>query len=530
MQRRIFAIVVLAWASLPAIPVQADPAPTAPPAEVKELISVLPPDVSVVVEVRNARDLRRIIGERRISTSAAKILGDEIIAGAWGELSKQLETESGSLFDNVFGQEAALGIRDSDGGSGWIVLTKIPPGEYLSLCAKLAPKLLSPGTMKVMEQNIVMSYLGGALVVGPRADEPLFVEVLDRIRSPQQPSLLENEQVAAGWSHDEADVHIYAKHRGLLGGASVVWATMQGDTVKISHHGVFDAPLAMSRSAKRSVDVQILSRFREHALMAMVEPVESNGDPFLAALIPELQMSSANLGERSLWVMGEQPGSVAPTPFSAMYPTFAFAVEINDADIGRREQDDLVTDAVLGVNDRWGKVGRFMLAVPDERSLLETGGRRIDVSSLVRALIGDHAVADAVSLNWKVVDAGNSAWQIYATSPEFLDEVAQAFRDAPPGPELASPRWTSAGFAAARRLGEHVQTWRDQLGVFFEPSDVESVRNYLDSIHDVAAGIEQVEWAINLPEANRMDTEIRIQLTSPDSAQEKSPTSDVAGE
>jgi hypothetical protein len=493
------------------------PALVEPAAPQRELTKLFPTDVSLFVEVERAAQLRRTLRDRPILRTLTGSLGDAQVEKAWSSVASRLGVSPETCFDQLFGAHLALALRGQRERTEWVVVTHIDAATNQLLRQRLEPEVLSPGLFRLVEQQMVMTYAPPLLIIGSHPVQPLFVEVSNRAhRDDAAPRLADEPAFANQRMIAERQLTLFARHDPPLGGHSFLQAEFAGDRIRVRHAGAFDQPLLPTRSRKLEFDASILENLKSCSLMAVVQPLQSGADRSWAALLPELYMSrdgGSPYGDRTVLMVGEGEGRLTPKPFDMLYPTFAFAVEVKDASAAGEHQDEMVADVLSGINRRWGAIGRFMVAVPDDRDIAATG-RRVDLSALAKALIGEHPVAGTVSLNWKVVNAGGSTWQVYATSPAFLEEIADALVHDPPN-QPAKGEWTSAGFASARRLGDHVHSWREHVEGFFEPADVQSVKDFLESLCTLAEGVERVEWRLDQPAPNQMNAEVELLLTPP---------------
>lgn len=508
---------VISPATAPAPPAADAPAPGA--SALPHSAEILPPDVDFLLQIDDGAILRKQLENRPLTTSLQGLLTDERMIAAWSALSAQMKMEPLDLFDRYLGSSSTLAVRGSGFSAQWVLVLHIDEADHRLLRERMEPQVVAAGLQKLLEQNVVMTYVRPRLIIGPQEPDGLFKDVVKRAEGViEGGSLAEDPKLRDASTIRPGSITFFTRHAPPMGGWSLLTASLTGERLLVNHTGTYDQAPVPPRSRPLEFDAGVLENLKKCSLMAVLEPVdEGGGDAFWAALLPELMLdrdARTNLKDRTILMVGQEEGRMAEKPFDMLYPTFAFAVEVKDPVAAAADQDDLVEGAVRGANRRYGELGRFMLAVPDGAKLEQSAVRRIDLSQLAKALVGDHPFADTVSLNYTVVTAGTTSWQVYATDADFLNQVVDALkRDPPAGARRGD--WASAGFASARRLGSHLDSWRAQVNSFFDPADVETVRDFLESVCRLAEGVDHVEWRLDQPAVNRLRTEVSLELAPP---------------
>jgi len=498
-----------------------------------------PNDLTMFVQIDDAAQLRRTLAERPIARWIDAVLSDGQANLAWLALSDEAGIDANTLFDTCFGTSITIMLRTNGDQSQWVLITQMDATASNALLTKLNAIVRGPrmnmAMMELPEHELVLakpnrkSPLGErVLIIGPKAQQGLFEQVLQRIDAPGQASLAQHPAIERAARLGNGSIGLYLKHDAPMGGWSVVVGDVRQHELFMRHHASFDhAPFTRSVSTMR-IDPTPLRGFEQSALLAMIEPTDVGGgslETFLQAGF-EIDLLGAqmrrNVSQRRIVVVGEIEGRQEPHPVDIQATTVALCTELKNAAVAQRQFDRQMVNVAHRLHALGN--GRFEIEVPCHRSFEPGQPRSIDISPAAQWLAGTLPLARPITLNWAVVastgddaDRHASGWAIIATHPQQLADTVQALQ-ASDGDESAQRRVQSSGFANGSRIGQHLRSWSDRAELFAAPAQMDEFKNSLLMMSKLASGIERVQWRMTRPDANTMCLDLSISLLPPESA------------
>ena len=496
--------------------------------------ALAPPGVQLFVHIDGAAALRTQLQDRPIARWFGAWLAQGELPGAWQRLAEAVGLDEADLFDECFGRSTTLLSRRGAAETEWVVITEIDPDRSSALLDRLAPVVLAPrGNVSVFHlagQGLMLARADRHVLIAPDDQPGLFRDVLGNLAAIPAHSLAQHEGITQGVDLGAGRVGVFVRHELPLGGWSVGVAELRDDTVSLRHASSFANAPFRSRITELSWNPAPLRCLEGTGFLGFIEPTDTAGGPFdafVATLLGEPLITSAlgaNLGPRRITLVSDVEGRVEDPPFDLLLPTIVRAYEVTDAELARTQLDEHMLRLLAALN-RLGD-GSFHLEVPDPAELAPGAARSVPIGPMARWLFGDVPGIDQVSLSWTVVDSTADAggrWCVLASHPEHLDAVARALRasdgcDARRSPSPQAGRWTNCGVADGERLAQHLASWSAHVEALAAPEDVQSMRDALDLLRELAQGVDRCEWQLSRPSVNAVRTDAEIVLSPPDSA------------
>lgn len=521
-------------------PVAMAPEPGPGPVEAGfEETAMVPANVSLFLHVEHASEMRHAAVQRPVGAFLLDMARSASLGDAWTQLARDLSLPPGAMFDRYFGRSATIACRplanDAVNGDApsldWVLLTVVEEADVALLVRRLAPRIHGGGWYGLARQKVDFAWHAPVLVIAPSRHAPLATEVSALLGGGGGGRLAESDEAGAarrlGLVAPEGAprIELIARHEAPMGGASVLSAALVGERLVMRHAGRFEHAPFRFEPMGATMDISILGRFVDTAVVATVQPTDPTGlrrDPMLSAVLPMPDTSDEarrNLGERRVMVVGEGEGRRAPRPFDMAYPTLAVAVEVRDAELAARQQDRLVAACVASLSARFLPEGRLPAAVPN-LDTVPTTVRSVELTAIAKELIGDHPLADTIGLHWKTVTAHGSSWQIFASDRSLLEEVSGDLRSGgPTAPQRGA--WEMAGFANGPRIAAHLTSWAPHASLFVAPEESGTFRSTLDTLAGLAAGFSAVTWRMARPDERSVILDVELELAPPETGFER---------
>ncbi|MHC4414364.1 MAG: hypothetical protein ACYS0G_03675 [Planctomycetota bacterium] len=490
--------------------------------------ALAPPTVRMYLHVEGAAELRAEIADRPIARWAKRTLAKSQLREAWERLAAGSDTDAARLFDICLGRRLTVLARGQGESTQWAALAEVDPDDSARLLGRLAPRVLGPrhklAILELPEHELLLARSGRLLLIGPQPQPGLFYEMVPNLTTPPAESLAADPALAEASRLGRGRAGLFMRHQPPLGGWSVAVADVRGPQIKIRHAARFDHAPFGSDVTELTWDMAPIRNLEQATILTFIQPTDTGGSPldaFVAAALGDAAMTAemrGNLGSRQITTIADVDGRLADPPFDLLFPTFARIYEVNDVDQARAQVDGHMIRLVKQLGRLAGDEVR--LVVPDPAAFEPGEPRRVEIGFLARWLFGDVPGVERMSLNWSVVGGGESLgrWCIIASHPEHLRAVAEALAGQPPPPILG--RWTHGGAANGRRLAEHLRGWRDLEGLPVNPPQVETFRDTLRIVSELAEGVERCRWRLSRPAADRMRLEAEVILSPPDSVRE----------
>lgn len=540
--------------------------PLAPPADraadpvVAESMRALvaaPMDADVWVRMRDGKGL--------VASPEAEALVRSLIASLlegegrerWTKLSRRLGWSEREAFERLLGTDARCAVRTAGvegASSDWAILTTVAPRDVEHVVRALRGTIEPSGRFEVPEEHLRLAYRAPWLAIGPArergkgavamASRPvsLFDDLAERWTAPLAPAVRQGEGEARSLAESLAARGLTSLPGGRLtaafrigspfDGVGSLGADIDGGSLRATFRGAFPQP-PLPGLKSTTLDVSLLARFKDRAILACVDPVRTEvrpDDAPLVALLPELVPHGAfraNLGEFRLVVVGETVGDALRAP------AVAVAYPVCDAEQAREDQDALMKAAFAGINERLARPRGITLSEP---VVPAEGARVARIGPLLADLTDDHPLVRSWCVSWEVVKesmpesphAGadgarrcRRAWQVYATDTDWLAAVHGTLADGARGGGGERVQAAHAGCACGGRLAVHLRSWSNEAAAFAGPDakqgDVEEFKAGVELIASIAERFGPMRWTLDAPDACTITLELEAELAPPTS-------------
>lgn len=507
--------------------------------------AIAPDDVTMYLHVTDAAAIRHDVAHRPIMRWVDAMLEGGQAAGVWRALADETGVAPERLFDACFGTSATLIVRSGSGQAQWVLITEVESTTASELFAALKAVVRGPkhdmAVYELPEHELLLarthdaSTLGeGYVIIGPQQRRQLFSEVLRRIDRPQHNALNEHDAARKGRAFGGAASGLIVRHDPPLGGWSVAVADFDGGEIALRHFGNFESSPLMRSVSEQQIDPTPLRGFEDESLIAVIEPTDIGGgqlETFLQASLGKGLLSAQirrNVSDRRIIVFGEIEGRQEPQPVDIQATTVAVCLELKSAASAERHFDRQMVNIARRLDQLGG--GEFDIDVPCHRSFEAGTPRSIDIAPAAKWLAGALPLARPITLNWMVLDDGESdtanaskGWAVIATHPQRLQESVRALKRAKEHTSDAPRQTQSCGFANGTRIGRHLRSWSERADLFAAPQQEAQVRSSLLNLSRLASGIDQARWHLSRPSTNEMCLEMNISLAAPESAGDEHP-------
>jgi len=491
---------------------------------------IAPRDVTVFVQLEQGGHVRRNLAARPVARFFDRLLTAGNLQEAWHRLAAHARVDDAALLDLWLGRRCTLLIRRGGDGSDWALLTEVERDTAADIIKRLEPKRLAPRwglpVAELPEHGLLVAADGSQYVIGPIAPGRLFDQTLRCLAGDELAfqSLASDPAMKQAHTLGNGCMQVFMRHEPPLGGWSAVVADLDGDQLNLRHLGRFETAPFQRPVTRLQIDLAPLKAFRDHALLAFIEPIDVTDGPFtgfLEAMLGEPLVSEAmrrNFRDVQIITVGEVEGRGEPHRTDMRLPTLAVAVRAEHADEAEAQLDAHAADLIHAVN-RLGE-GTSTVCIPDVNLWKPGQPRHVDLQPAIRAFADDFPLMRSVSLDWTVSNGSLGDFYVVATHPQELQEVVRALNAAPSGDE--DPRcWTNCGFLNGRRIAVHLHSYCEQVVALAaeDPEEVVALRDTLLTAADLARGIEFCEWRARRRSATVLELEIELTLSRPDSAE-----------
>jgi hypothetical protein len=416
----------------------------------------------------------------------------------------------GTLHDCLI-SGSSIGARATEDSDEieWVVWIDPPRGHQDDL--RKVIQQLSPvrglGGLVVPDLGISLVELNGGLLLCSEPPGKLRELAIKGIssgigskRRPARKAIDRDAPLIVTFTHDEP-----------LGGNSCLAASRVQETLEIEYRGRFkDGPL-VPPGVKRRLDIEVLERLPEDVILAVVEHSDADiipGEDVIFRLLPYLADPELPDERRSrrLVVVSEAPQDPG-LPDDLRMPALAVAIEVDGPGASSRRQDLKVLASLNNLRNRLGgRAGLQHLPKPD--SFPEDGTRTIFTRALFDAALEGHPLARCVSVNW-CQTAGDTCWQLYATTPELAEAVASSLEAS--SDDVSCLAASHAGRLDADRAVQHLVSWLSMGGVFAGNDRASEFSIGIKSLSGAMESFSSIEWSITIPDRNEVDALIRLQ-------------------
>jgi hypothetical protein len=468
--------------------------------------AVAPPDVQLLVRVRQAAGLRSDPALAGAQGALARLAGDRMLAIAWGALAEAMEMDAGGLFDALVGADATYMERSRDAGVEWALVTRMPQATYDRLVERLKPSMQGNGCVVFGAQGAKAYWRAPFLLVGAAARSALVDEVAASVDAPAPglPALDREPEVrqASGWPAGR--IEFIHRVVGARPGITVGTLELEAGRASVRHRSRFEAP-PIHVAPGEPADLGLLAPFEGDALAVFaMNPWRGELDPAepVDALLLEGKMDAAmrtNMGARQVLVVGEHavPGG------GLRAPTLGLAFEVRDPVLAERQWDGWAGRLMAQV------ATRAQMPAPEMPPLEPGRARQARIEPLFARALGDHPLVRDMDLCWMTLSTPDGAWQLLATERGLLDRMAGRLGGVVRAP--APEGWHEAGRLRGAAIADHIRTWGAHARGFL-PEAPEAFAQGAALAADLAGVADALEWRARAPEPSVIEGQLEVRL------------------
>jgi hypothetical protein len=470
-----------------------------------------PPDVRLMLRVRDAAALRNDAAWAAVRDAVGKVAGDRMLTVAWGALAEATDMDGGGLFDALAGRDATYFERRSDAGVEWAMVTAMDQATYDRLVERLKPAMEGGGRVGFGAQGVRAAWRDPYLAVGPAGSPALLDQVVERLSAAAPAegatplaTLADNAEVgiARAWPAGRIELVVNSSSSGR--GTTVASATLDGGAMALRHRSRFERP-PIHVAPGAPADLGLLAPFAGDSLAVFaMNPWRGELDPAepVDALLLEGKLTDemrANMGARQVLVVGERTISEA----GMRAPSLGLAFEVRDAVLAEKHWDDWARRFVESL------AARAQLEAPARPSAAAGAPREARVGELMAKALGDHPLARGMDVCWVTLPTPDGAWQILATDRALLDRMMDRMTKVRRDPDPAE--WHEAGRVRGAAVADHLRSWTSQASAFL-PESPEAFTAGLVLAAELAGLAEQVDWRARSPESTVVEGECSVRL------------------
>lgn len=506
-------------------------APGAPPRVLFARTALAPPDVRLYIHIEGAKDLRGELENLPVAQWADAFFQGGQFIKAWGHLSALAGLNTAGLMDIVVGRDLTLMVRGYEDQREFVLLTEVERRHAIALFKQFRAKILRPegGTAigLLPEHRLLLAHTPeNMLIICASNRQGLMHDIRKRLAGDKAPALAnEGKVMASARSLTPGQVGVFVRHQPPMGGWSTATLHFDGLRLKIQHRASFGEDPFQRPITKKQIDLAILDQFKEHALLAIIEPMdigESMVEQFVAQLLGGLPLVNdelrKNLGDRRIVSVCEVEGRLENPRVDLHLPTGAVCLELKNGDIGERQIDRRMTALARQLN-RFGK-GDFKLDVPHRRKFVPGDPRAIELDPFTDWLGSKVPLVQGIDLCWQVVATEETTFCVIATHRQTLEETVKALKRKP-GPEVIKGHWDNAGIVNGIRVANHLASFGNQAPLLAEPEYAEEFASTMELLSKLAFGIKSIRWKLARPCVREMFLDIDVELSPSLSAEDE---------
>ncbi len=368
----------------------------------------------------------------------------------------------------------------------------------------LGAKLRSPGWFDAAAERIIIRRAGGWLLIAPMPHgEALLEAASQRINVEDAAVSLLGEPLIQQLLVSDAPVRVFVRHDQPIGGATCIGVRARehghATGLRAEVDGNYDAAPIGRVGEEGALDKHLVNAFEDRAVMVMSNPctgAPTKGDAYWLALLPELAAApamQANLSGERVMVVGQCATHAAPA--------MAVAWRVEDAEQAHSDQEHFMQGLLCGL----ARANEVKSEVKSDAKGEATTDSTTDASpanatSATRPP-ADHALGrffdrylgkpfklSQCELCWSTVRTPCGGWQVYASDPEWLNDVSARLLNASCS-EDERPSAGGIGFCDGPRAAALLRRWQPFVG---GTQASEASKRTLHGIRALANTIEQV--------------------------------------
>ncbi|MCZ6834680.1 MAG: hypothetical protein O7G85_02805 [Planctomycetota bacterium] len=515
-------------------PFGAPETPSAPPQQLFEHSQVAPEDTLFYLHISDVETLRGQLENLPIADWAGQFLQAGQVIHAWGNIANLAGVDAQRLMDMFIGDSLTFMIQGAGSDLEWVLMTPMTDERAGDLFRKLKVKIYSSKkkglTSCILPEHRLMLIHSnqGMLFICPQKKMGLFTDVHRRIESPEKYQTLHDESVGEAIAKlAPGQAGVYIRHEEPLGGWSVASLDFQGTQLRIQHRARFGRDAFSRPITQKTIDPSVIQNFKDHALVATIEPTDTGDgmvELFLQQMLGNLSLIGEdirkNLGDKRVMVLGDVEGRLQDQEVDMLLPTGAICLEVKNAEIAEKQLDE----HLIKLSKKLNKMGRdldgFCVEVPNRRQFIPGESRTVDLDSFTDWVGNGFPLLTNVDLCWVTVESEYGTYLVVATHEAALKESEKALCRAPVA-TIAKGKWASCGVANGLRLGQNIDSLIDHAELLALDGKSEELKSTLKLIASFAYGIENLTWKLKRPGKNEMVLEVDIELAPPISAQDE---------
>ena len=498
-------------------------------------VAEVPHDVQMYVQVDDVAEIFRSIHDRPIAQWCGQFFDGGKVRKAWSVLAQQGDLNSQQLFDRAFSGSVTLITRrapllapdSQEHPSEWVVIAHTESSFVDELIQRLKPRLLLPrrgySMLQLPEHGLIIARRESVLLTSPIGRTGLLNDVLALRQSSQPgdsslaalPAFTQTPQLGDG------QISVFMRHEKPMGGWSAAVAKLDGDRVKLRHMARFDSAPFSTPITTQTWDIAAFEVLGARAIAVFIEP-PGDGQGRAERLVhrslgraPLSIEAQQQVGAMAI-VLNDDDGRLREDPIDGVGPALAICYQLRDGHIERETLDRDIRDLV----QRAHHVLKIDAPAPVPDVLPDPTGASINITPLAKALLADSPITDNFSLYWGQVCRPHGNWWVISTNRDQFRDVCGALRDQ--NPEMAADpqlgQWAGGGLVNGRQLAVLLRKMADRPLWPIEEDDAPRFAATLETLANLADGVERCSWRLRRPKTNSMLLEIDLTLSPPESA------------
>ncbi|MFM7259602.1 MAG: hypothetical protein ACKO3W_03265 [bacterium] len=476
----------------------------------------------------DAREMTKLLG-RENAQGVRPII--EALAGrdallTFDALARRCNAAGDMVAQEVFAGRVAFSLVESAGNPSWIFGIEADDDRCARVLAVLGAKMRAPGIFDAPTERLTMRRVGGWLLVAPvQGGEDVLDGASRRIAVEDAESSLLGQPLAQQLLVSDAPVRIFIRHDPPIGGATTIGVRARDDGnlaqrgLRAEIDGRYDDLPLGEPGTVGVLDGVLIGALEERAVFAVSNPASgkpSASDAFWLAIVPELRPTPtmrANLGGERVILLGSSPNRVAPA--------LAVAWRVDDASQASHDQDEHMRGVLCGLTrgveaGADGPAGDREVPAAGEPAVgaaakapsgTEPGVRVSPVLGpfLDRYLGRPFKLGDSV-LCWETVTTPCGGWQLYASDPDWLADVARELAKSSCA-EHGKRKAGGLGFCDGPRAAAVLRRWRPLAGE--QPGD--RVSRGIEALAATVEELGRLRFTYTAPSPGRLQATVELE-------------------
>lgn len=471
----------------------------------------MPDDVDLIVVARDLGAWWNAPGVRGLTAMLERRLVASELGNLWRDLALASGFDGAELAERLLSEELVLGLPLDDRATTtpprtptWIASMRVDEATRRDLLSRLPLRPLGGGRYELRGHDVLIVDRPPHLLAGPN-------EVVGRLPRGRLERGLETGAAARPAHPRPTHLRIEVR-RGLAMAPMRIDAAVEGRSISIRgmQTGRSSGTSSTLELDPAMSDVLDELRRRHAVVVASVAGGPSPVGLEWIAVLPELAVPPSLGGcvrERRVWTIGETRGDASDRWREHATPALVAAFEVEDAQEGRRRLDAWADGLAQALDRRFER-----LALPKVEVLRTFDGGTIPLASIARAMVGGHALAERLRLDWSSASGPCGDWAIVGTGGAYLRDVRDAFepalaetrstialdpdRDSKDIDDAAGWRLVQMGWIDSNRITGHLGRWCDRGLDLFDPARAERLRPNLERMLEASSAMRRIRWSI----------------------------------